>query len=87
MGGIIVCGGILFSCPCLLGGQWLSGRMFDSRPRVRASPESLRCVLEQDINPCLVLVQPRKICPFITERLLMGRKESNQMSLPLSVRP
>ena len=26
----------------------------------------------------LVLVQPRKMCPFITERLLMGRKESNQ---------
>ena len=26
----------------------------------------------------LVLVQPRKTCPYITERLLMGRKESNQ---------
>ena len=26
----------------------------------------------------LVLVQPRKTRPFITERLLMGRKESNQ---------
>ena len=26
----------------------------------------------------LVLFQPRKIRPFITERLLMGRKESNQ---------
>ena len=25
-----------------------------------------------------VLVQPRKTRPFITERLLMGRKESNQ---------
>ena len=32
------------------------------------------------INPSLVLVQPRKIGPFITERLLMGRKESNQTS-------
>ena len=30
------------------------------------------------INPSLVLVQPRKTRPFITERLLMGRKESNQ---------
>ena len=30
------------------------------------------------MNPGLVLVQPRKTCPFITERLLMGRKESNQ---------
>ena len=26
----------------------------------------------------LVLVQPRKTCPCLTERLLMGRKESNQ---------
>ena len=26
----------------------------------------------------LVLVQPMKIRPYITERLLMGRKESNQ---------
>ena len=30
------------------------------------------------IYPSLVLVQPRKTCPFITERLLIGRKESNQ---------
>ena len=30
------------------------------------------------INPSLVLVQPRKTRPYITERLLMGRKESNQ---------
>ena len=29
-------------------------------------------------NPSLVLVQPRKTRPCITERLLMGRKESNQ---------
>ena len=34
--------------------------------------------LDKNINPSLVLVQPRKIRPFITERLLMGRKESNQ---------
>ena len=47
--------------------------------RVRASPASLCCVLEQDtLNPSLVLVQPRRTRPFITERLLMGRKESNQ---------
>ena len=32
----------------------------------------------KNINPSLVLVQPRKTLPFITERLLMGRKESNQ---------
>ena len=30
------------------------------------------------INPSLVLVQPRKTRPYITERLLMGRKESKQ---------
>ena len=29
-------------------------------------------------NPSLVLVQPRKNRPYITERLLMGLKESNQ---------
>ena len=29
-------------------------------------------------NPSLVLVQPRKTHPYITERLLMGHKESNQ---------
>ena len=32
----------------ILGAQWLSGRVLDSRPRVRASAASLRCVLEQD---------------------------------------
>ena len=34
--------------------------------------------LSKNINPSLVLVQPRKTRPFITERLLMGHKESNQ---------
>ena len=34
--------------------------------------------LSKNINPSLVLVQPRKTHPFITERLLMGLKESNQ---------
>ena len=33
--------------------------------------------LSKNINPSLVLVQPRKTCLFITERLLMGCKESN----------
>ena len=28
--------------------QWLSGRVLDTRPRVRVSPASLFCVLEQD---------------------------------------
>ena len=34
--------------------------------------------LSKNMNPSLVLVQPRKTHPFITERLLMGHKESNQ---------
>ena len=59
------------------GVQWLSGRVFDSRPRGgRLEPHQRHCdvVLEQDT----VLVQPRKTLPYITERLLMGRKESNK---------
>ena len=34
--------------------------------------------LTRHIYPSLVLVQPRKTRPCLTERLLMGRKESNQ---------
>ena len=36
-------------------------------------------------HPSLVLVQPRKTRPFITERLLMGRKESNQTKITIHV--
>ena len=36
------------------------------------------CPCSSHINLSLVLVQPRMTHPFITERLLMGRKESNQ---------
>ena len=63
------------------GAQWLSGRVFDSRPRGRGfEPQRRHCVvsLSKNTNPSLVLVQPRKTRPFITERLLMGRRESNQ---------
>ena len=63
------------------GAQWLNGRMLDSRPKGRGFESHRRhCVvsLSKNINPSLVLVQPRKTRPFITERLLMGRKESNQ---------
>ena len=55
--------------------------MLDSRPRGRGfEPHRRHCVvsLSKNINPSLVLVQPRKTRPFITVRLLMGRKESNQ---------
>ena len=36
--------------------------------------------LARTIDPSLVLVQPRKTRHFITERLLMGRKESNKQT-------
>ena len=64
-----------------MGAQWLNGRVLDSIPRGRGfEPHRRHCVvsLSKNINPSLVLVQPRKTRPFITERLLMGRKESNQ---------
>ena len=63
------------------GAQWLSGRVLDSRPDGSGFvPYRRHCVvsLSKNINPSLVLVQPRKTHPFITERLLMGGKESNQ---------
>ena len=64
-----------------VGAQWLSGRVLDTRPKGRGlEPHWRHCVvsLSKNIDPSLVLVQPRKTCPFITERLLMGHKESNQ---------
>ena len=63
------------------GTQWLSGRVFDSRLMGRGfKPHRRHCVvsLSKNINPSLVLVQPRKTRPYITDRLLMGRIESNQ---------
>ena len=55
--------------------------VLDLRPRGRGfEPHRPHCVVSfsKNINPSLVLGQPRKTRPFITERLLMGRKESNQ---------
>ena len=66
-----------------MGAQWLSGRVLDSRPRGSGfEPHRRHCVvsLSKNINPSLLLVQPRKTCLFITERLLMGRKESNKQT-------
>ena len=53
--------------------------MVESRGR-GFKPHRRHCVmsLSKNINPSLVLVLPRKTCPFIIERLLMGCKESNQ---------
>ena len=51
-------------------------------------PHRCHCVVS--FSKSLVLVQPRKIRPYITERLLMGRKESNQtdlMKVPLASAP
>ena len=64
-----------------VGSRWLSGRVLVVRPKGDGSkPHWRHCVVSvsKNINPSLVLVQPRKTCPFIIERLLMGRKESNQ---------
>ena len=66
-----------------MGAQWLSGRVLDSRPRGRGfEPHRRHCVvsLSKNINPSLGLVQPTNTRPFITEKLLMGRKESNQIN-------
>ena len=63
------------------GVQWLSGRVLDLRPRGHGFKPNMRHCVEslcKNINPSLVLVQPRKTHPFITERLLIGHKESNQ---------
>ena len=65
----------------VLGAQWLSGRVLDLRLKgCGFEPHRRHCVvsLSKTINPSLVLVQPRKTYPYITERLLMGRKESNK---------
>ena len=57
----------------MTGVQWLSGRVLDSRTRGHGfEPHLCHCVVS------LHKIQPRKTHPSITERLLMGRKESNQ---------
>ena len=44
------------------------------------------CPWARHINPILVLVQPRKTLPYITESLLMERKESNQTNKTMQMR-
>ena len=64
-----------------MGVQWLSGKVLDSRLRGHGfKPHQGHCIvsLSKNINPSLVLVQSKKNPPFITERLLMGCKDSNQ---------
>ena len=60
-----------------MGAQWLSGRVLDSRQGAAGSSPTV-VSLSKNSNPMLVLVQPRKARPFITEILLMGCNESNQ---------
>ena len=55
--------------------QWLSGRVLDSRSGVAGlslTGVTVLCPEAKHIYPCLVLVQPRKTCPGITEILLTG---------------
>ena len=64
-----------------MGVQWLSGRVLDLRPRgSEFEPHWRHCIvsLGKTHYPSLVLVQPRKTHPYITERLLMGHEQSNQ---------
>ena len=72
-----VCNGIclvcLSGCLCICS-LW---PLFNTTNSFRMA--SLRCgPWARHICPSLVLVQPRKIRPCLTENLLMGRKESNQ---------
>ena len=62
-----------------------SGSVVECLTRDRGfEPQRRHCVvsLSKNINPSLELVQPRKTRPFISERLLMGRKESKQTNIP-----
>ena len=62
------------------GAQWLSGRALDSRPRGRGfepHPASVLCPWARHFTFRLSTGSSRKTRPYITERLLMGRKELN----------
>ena len=61
--------------------QWKSASLEIEGQRVPASPASLCCgLLARHIYPSLVLIQPRKTCPCLSERLLIGLKESNKQT-------
>ena len=64
--------------------QW---QVLDLRPRGWGSSLSSITALwslSKTHYPSLILVQPRKIPPWLTERLLMGRKKSNQTNKQLN---
>ena len=59
--------GIRFHKKLGQGAQWLSGRVLDSRPKCgQFDPHQRHCVVSlcMNINPSLVLAQPRKTHPF-----------------------
>ena len=63
--------------------QWLSAWLETEGLRVRVSPASLPCgPWARHVYSSLVLVQPRKTRPCLTERLLMGRVRVSPASLP-----
>ena len=72
--------GIIFLSICLnICCRERSGSVVECLTQVRASPASLRCgTWARHMYRSLILGQPRKTCPCLTERFLMGRKESNQ---------
>ena len=68
-----------------MGAQWLSGRVLDSRPRGRGFEPHRRHSCgpgARHIYPSLVLVQHRKTLPYLTERLLMERKNQIKQTNP-----
>ena len=67
--------------------QWKSAWLETKGPLVRASPASLRCgPWARLIYPSSwVMVQPRKTRPCLTERLLMGSKESNKQNKTFNI--
>ena len=65
----------------IMGAQRLSGRVLESRQRGRVfEPHWHHCVVSLSKNIKLSIGSTQKTRPFITERLLMGCKESNQTS-------
>ena len=65
--------------------QWQSAWLETEGPQVQASQASLRCVLEQEHNSYLSTGSTRKTCPYITEILLIGCKESNQTNKSIKI--
>ena len=66
---------------CAERAQWLSGRVLDLRPRGHGfEPYRRHCVvsLSKNINPSLVLVQPRKTRPYITDCWLDVKNQIKQ---------